>query len=215
LISLIFLLVGCTPGVSKLHILVIGDDYAADKSGWVYYFQQLRSGGPIVNLAVKGSTIGFPSPKRPELNTLNNLVPYLRKGFAEMGAIDEVIIQLGTNDCRTNYQALNVERDVNLREVIDGIAAFFVERGQEVPRILLVSPPPLADNDQQGDAFENSGSCIAELSNSLRRLADREGLCYVDLGRVKELGSYQNKNGITYQSRGAELMAKAILDYCF
>lgn len=210
-----FLLVGCTPSLSKKHVLVIGDDYAADKSGWVYSFQNIRKGGPLVNLAVAGSTVGFPRPRQRSLNTLNNLVPYLREGFAEMGAIDEVIIQLGTNDCRTVYQARNDERDANFKKLVDEVRSFFVDRGQEVPRIVLLTPPPLADDGRLGSDFENSSSCIQELSDTLQRLADREGICFVDLRRVAELTTYQNEAGIGYQARGAELMARAVLKYCF
>lgn len=208
------LLTGCKLPLNKRKIVVLGDDHAAAKNGWVYYFQRLRSGGPMLNAAVAGATTAFPSPSQPALNTLDQLVPYLRKGFAEMGAIDEVIIQLGTNDCKAQYQAGDVERSVKFRELIGGIKSFFAERGQPAPRIVILSPPVFADEVAISD-FENSKQCLRELVTDTKQFAQKEGICFVDISENKQLLNHLNPDGVHFSSRGLELMAELLKKGCY
>lgn len=216
------LLGGCTIPLSKKTILVIGDDHAAGANGWVFHFQQLRKGGPMVNAAVAGATTAFPSPSQPSLNTLDQLIPYLRRGFAEMGSIDEIIIQLGTNDCQERYQSGDVERSVKFRELIANTKNFFQERGQSVPKIVLLSPPTIADKAKgpqlEGATsadFENGHSCVQAIAKDLEMLAAKEGFCYLDLTQNEQLAAYLSEDGVTYQAEGLKLMAQLLKGDCY
>lgn len=212
IISLAF--IGCNPPLSKRNLLIIGDDHAAGNAGWVFHFQQLRKSGPYVNTAVIGATTAFPSPSEPTLNTLDQLIPYLRKGFAEMGAIDEVIIQLGTNDCQTQYQSSDVERSVKFRELIDQVQAFFGERGQPEPRIVLISPPLMA-NEVANEAFKNANPCLKAIATDLALLAQKRGFCYLDLSTNQQLPNYLNEDGVSYQAEGLKLMTTLLKSACY
>jgi hypothetical protein len=75
----LFSLTACSTPLSKKHLLVIGDSNAVGK-GWVDQMQQLRGGGPLVNTALSGNTIGFNYGSDLSMNALENLTSYLRKG---------------------------------------------------------------------------------------------------------------------------------------
>lgn len=214
-VALILCLTGCNPPLNKRHVLIIGDDYAVGKGSWVEAFQRLRKGGPLLNTAVTGATTAFPSPLEPALNTSDQLVPNLRRGFAEMGAIDEIIVQLGLNDCQSKYQAGNIEQAVSFRKLIDEIKVFFDARGQDAPRIVLVTPPPLADDGQIVEKFKGGASCIAEITENVRDFAAKEGLCFVDLSKNTQLPSFRASDGYSYSPKGLELMAIDIMQGCY
>ncbi|PHI20830.1 hypothetical protein CEQ90_05560 [Lewinellaceae bacterium SD302] len=215
IILLAIIFVACNPPVNKRHILIIGDDYAAGRDGWVQAFQRIRKGGPLLNTAVMGATTAFPNPSSPQTNSLDQLVPNLRRGFAEMGAVDEVIVQLGLNDCQKRYQAGSVEQSVSFRELIAEIDSFFLKRGQDAPRIVLVSPPPLAADETLDATFAGGADCVARITANVQQLANSRDLCFVDLSANPLLETYRNANGYTYTQEGLEIMARSILKNCY
>ncbi len=215
LLSLLFCLTACPKSLGKKRILIIGDSNAAGQ-GWAFQFQQIRNGGPLVNTAAGGNTIGFDGMDDPKLNTLNQLVVHLRRGYAEMGGMDEIIIGLGTNDCKQIYERATAERHVNYRKLINDITAFFAERGQELPRIVLVSPPPIASDDDVIDEFNGAAACVAEMGAFLRKLALEKGFCYVDL--LENPGSSlldNSTDGIHFNALGYEIIAQQIVNSCY
>jgi len=58
-----------------------------------------------------------------------------------MGSIDEILISLGTNDCKAEYAERRSEPSEHLATLLTRTKAFFSERGQDVPRIVLLTPP--------------------------------------------------------------------------
>ncbi len=119
-----FILTACSPSLSKRNILVIGDSNGAGK-GWVYQLQEVRGGGPLVNTSIGGNTFGFNGMGELRRNTLENLTPYLRKGYAEMGSIDEILISLGTNDCKAEYADRRNELSYLLSSLLTLTLSFF------------------------------------------------------------------------------------------
>ncbi|MEO0734968.1 MAG: SGNH/GDSL hydrolase family protein, partial [Bacteroidota bacterium] len=89
----------CSTPLGKRSFFAIGDSNGA-RQGWVYHLQQARGGGPLVNTALSGNTIGFNYGGDLSKNTLENLTGYLRTAYAELGEIDDILISLGTNDCK-------------------------------------------------------------------------------------------------------------------
>lgn len=216
LFSLLLMLSTCQLPLAKRNILVIGDSNGEDKKGWVFQFQQLRKGGPVVNTAIGGNTIGFDGMGRLELNTIQQLTTYLRRGYAEMGGIDEIIIGLGTNDCKQQYRGLNAERHVNYRRLLEETIGFFQQRGQDVPRIVLLSPPPAGEDKLLSEEFQGAADCVAEMADFLQILAEEKGYCYVNL--LKKPGAIlleHSPDGIHFDPTGHELIARQLLKKCY
>ena len=206
---------GCGVPLSKKNLLVIGDSNGAGK-GWVYELQRLRGGGPLVNTSLSGNTVGFNyGGGELRTNTLESLTNYLRKGYAEMGGIDEILIGLGTNDCKVEFAD---ERDrilANLDTLLNRTDRFFEERGQEMPRVVILSPPPLNDVGVM-PLFSGATSCTKEVTEAFRALATKRGHCFVDLQANPGPAVLDySKDGIHFSQQGYEALAKAVLKACY
>ena len=191
-------------------------DSNGERQGWVYQLQQLRGGGPLTNTSISGNTIDYKyGGSDLRLSTVENLSEYLRNGYAEMGAIDEILIGLGTNDCKVEFGQDATEIGANLERLLDATTKFFGDRGQETPRIVILSPPPLDDRDKQGE-FANATACTVAVTAAYRRIATERGHCFVDLQnkpgpRVLE----DSRDGIHFGKDGYVMIAQSVLRACY
>lgn len=213
LLLIVFTLSTCTTGFKQRNLLVIGDSNG-EREGWVYQLQQIRGGGPLVNTSLSGNTIGFNYDGNRSMNTLDNLTRYLRKGYAEMGGIDEVLICLGTNDCKARFAGDHEKISANLVELLRESREFFTERGQELPRFVLLTPPAM--DESKIDEFAGGENCIADLTTAIREVAAAEGLCLVDLQQRPgaKLLEY-SKDGIHFNAEGYKRWAEAVVESCY
>lgn len=213
LLLTVFTLSACTTGFKQRNLLVIGDSNG-EREGWVYQLQQIRGGGPLVNTSLSGNTIGFNYDGNRSMNTLDNLTRYLRKGYAEMGGIDEILICLGTNDCKARFADDHEKISDNLMELLRESREFFTERGQELPRFVLLTPPAM--DESRIDEFAGGEACIADLSAAVRKVAAAEGLCLVDLQQQpgEKLLEY-SKDGIHFNAEGYKRWAEAVVESCY
>ncbi len=215
LFSLFLFLSACSAPLSKKHLLVIGDSNGANQ-GWVYQLQEIRGGGPLVNTSLGGNTIGFDGMGELRRNTLENLTAYLRKGYAEMGQIDDILICLGTNDCKAEYADRREETYTHLTTLLTRTRAFFQDRGQEVPRMVLITPPAAAADAKVSDEFQGVSGCLADLSERIRTAAADEGICLVDFQQKPGTKILQySKDGIHFNATGYQLLAKAVVESCY
>ena len=216
LLVLFGLLMTCSVPLKKRSILVIGDSNGAARDGWVVQLQNLRSGGPLVNTSLSGNTIGFNDEGNMQRNTLENLSPYLRKGYAEMGGIDEILIALGTNDCKRKFSDRHDEIITNLDTLLSRTQAFFTERGQDMPRIVLLTPPPAGADGVVSEEFQGVKQCTADFSAELRSLAARAGYCLVDLQqRPGDRILTYSRDGIHFDAQGYKLLAREVVSSCY
>lgn len=209
----LFLLTSCTTGFQKRNILVLGDSNG-EREGWVFHLQKIRGGGPLVNTSLSGNTYGFNYDGQRDRNTLENLTTYLRRGYAEMGGIDEVLIALGTNDCKARFRDDHDKIKDHMMTLIDRTRAFFTDRGQDVPRFVLLTPPPM--DDGRIEEFAGGESCIAALSAAIRTYAAEQNICLVDLQQKpgQELLE-QSRDGIHFNAAGYQQWAEAIVAECY
>ncbi|WP_420457716.1 SGNH/GDSL hydrolase family protein [Neolewinella sp.] len=210
------LLMTCTTPLRKRNLLIIGDSNGAAREGWVAQLQDIRGGGPLVNTSLGGNTIGFTDDGDMGRNTLENLTPYLRRGYAELGGIDEILIALGTNDCKQKFGDRHDEIITNLETLLSRTQAFFTERGQDMPRIVLLTPPPAGANEMVSDEFQGVKQCTADFSAELRTLAAREGYCLVDLQtKPGDRVLTYSQDGIHFDAEGYRLLARAVVSACY
>jgi lysophospholipase L1-like esterase len=111
LIFVTVLCVSCTSGnksdkiLSKriIKILTIGDSNGAFEGSWVEKLKQAHDGYLIYNTSVSGNTIGFNNNNKTSLNTLLNVDRYLDEADDYLDGLDDIIIMLGTNDCKAVF----------------------------------------------------------------------------------------------------------------
>lgn len=212
---LLSFLISCNPPLNKRSILVIGDSLGAGQ-GWVYQLQKLRGDGPLVNTSIGGNTFGFDGMGELRRNTLENYTAYLRKAYAEMGDIDDILIALGTNDCKAEYAERREETYANVASLLNKTRAFFEERGQDVPNIVLITPPAAGDDQTVHEEFQGVAPCVKALAAEIRALGKREGICVVDLqNQPGEAVLEHSKDGIHFDDEGYARLASAIVEMCF
>jgi lysophospholipase L1-like esterase len=215
-VFLLSILTTCALPLKKRNLLVIGDSNGAAEQGWVVQLQQIRGGGPLVNTSLSGNTLGFTDAGRMERNTLENLTPYLRRGYAEMGGIDEILIGLGTNDCKVKFADRHDEIIVNLDTLLSRTQAFFDSRGQELPRIVLLTPPPVGPREQLNEEFQEARACTAAYSAELRRLAAARGYCLVDWQEQPgDRVLVHSRDGIHFNAEGYRMLAREVVAQCY
>lgn len=209
----LLLFTACSTKLSERNLLVIGDSNG-EREGWVFQLQKVRKGGPLVNTSLSGNTIGFDYDGDRSKNTLENLTRYLRKGYAEMGGIDEILICLGTNDCKARFADDHNKIKGHLASLVDRSRSFFADRGQEVPRFVIMTPPAM--DDTKLEEFAGGESCIAALAESIRSYAAAEGICVVDLQKKpgQRLLDY-SEDGIHFNATGYAAWAEAIITACY
>lgn len=205
----------CSVPLDKRHLLVLGDSNG-ERQGWVYQFQELRGGGPLVNTSISGNTIGYSYGADTRLNSLENLTNYLRLGYAEMGQIDEILIGLGTNDCKTRFAKNEPDAAANLDTLLNRTARFFADRGQDMPRIVLLTPPPIATDNELIDEFQGARACVTALSERIRGIGAERGYCVVDLQAEPGVAVLeQSADGIHFNERGYRMLGRAVLEQCY
>lgn len=212
LLSIFF---SCNPKLNKRSILVMGDSLGAGQ-GWVYHLQKMRGDGPLVNTSLSGNTFGFNGMGELRRNTLENYTAYLRKGYAEMGEIDDILISLGTNDCKAEYADRREETYEHLASLIKRTRAFFEERGQKIPNIVLITPPNAGPDDLVSEEFQGVAPCVKALGAEILELGKREGICVVDLQKRPGKAILEHsEDGIHFDAEGYTMLAEAIVEACF
>ncbi|MEM8583504.1 MAG: hypothetical protein AAGF87_04500 [Bacteroidota bacterium] len=159
--------------------LVIGDDLAVGPNGWVTELQAQRGGGTLLNVSREELTASFALNRDRELNASEQIADYLRRAYAEMGGLNVIVIALGLNDCRDEFVSRDEDRLTGYTNLFDRLEAFFADRGQDRPKVIVATPPPLPDQSA-GSGFATSGECLAMLSNNLREMVTQRGYCLVD-----------------------------------
>ncbi|NJC26214.1 SGNH/GDSL hydrolase family protein [Neolewinella antarctica] len=213
---LTLLLAACNPPLGKKNLLVIGDSNGVGE-GWVAQLQQLRGGGGLYNTSLSGNTIGFNYGGDLSMNTLENLTSYLRNGYAELGSIDEILIGLGTNDCKVEFTDRHGEIGTNLETLLDRTATFFTERGQEIPRIVILAPAPLDDTDVSPN-FAGATACTKRITETYRQIATDRGHCFVDLQTNPGPAALEHSDdGVHFRKnkKGYVMIAEAVLESCY
>ena len=99
--------------------------------------------------------------------------------------LDYVILMLGSNDCKRkfSYSAMDIAGEMQI--MLEKIQSYNRFRCNDRIRVILVSPPHIADSIKDswlGDSFgyENSVKLSKELSSWYKQLADMYGCIFVD-----------------------------------
>lgn len=108
--------------------------------------------------------------------------------LASHAPLDLVIIMLGTNDIKPSIHGSAQTASNGVRRLMQIVRGHFVEPGQTVPKILIVSPPHLCDgdNDDMMSHFGGAGA-IAEskkFAAYYRMRAQEYGAAFFDASTV-------------------------------
>ncbi len=191
-------------------ILAIGDSNGAMEGGWADQLKKLRPQDRIINTCVSGNTIGFDNLNKEELNTLKNIDRYI--GRAE-GRLDAVVIMLGTNDSKAEFDRRADEIPANLEKLIRKIKEEVSKKPSlGSPVIYVVSPPPYGDDSRLAPKYHGGAVRVEKLSGKFRQAAIKNGARYIEThDRLKPVFPYISPDGVHLSLEGQTILA-AILN---
>ena len=168
----------------------------------------------VIEEGQNGRTIATDAPAEGEKNGLKYIGPCLESHTP----LDVVIIMLGSNDCKRKYAYSSMDIAGEMQIMLEKVLAYNHFRCNNGFKVILVSPPYIADSIKQswlGDSFgyENAAKLTHELSDWYSQLAnmynctffdaskhvvasDSDG-CHMDAENQKKLGELLAEQGKT------------------
>ncbi len=141
---------------------------------WTSILQEKNSELRIAEEGLCGRTTVFDDGLRPGRNAVSSLDPMLESHYP----IDGAILMLGTNDCKTLYNASAYVIGKGIERCLD-----ILEKYVAPEKILLVSPINLGDEvwrpEKDPEFDEASVSTSKELKEVYRNIAKRRGTAFL------------------------------------
>lgn len=190
-------------------ILAIGDSNGAMEGGWADQLKKLRPQDRIINTCVSGNTIGFDNLNREELNTLKNIGRYI--GRAE-GRLDAIILMLGTNDSKAEFDRRADEVPANLEKLIRKIKEEISKKPSlGSPSIYVVSPPPYGEDSTLAPKYHGGAARVGKLTGKFREAAAKTGVHYIDTHDIlKAVFPYISPDGVHLSGEGQTIIASIL-----
>jgi lysophospholipase L1-like esterase/pimeloyl-ACP methyl ester carboxylesterase len=193
-------------------IVTIGDSNGASDIGWVHQLKSMRTQDSIFNYSISGNTIGFDNRRNEKLNTLKNIERYLTDSERRAGdkSIDDIVILLGTNDCKRVFADRVREVLANLQTLISEIQ----ERtytGGAVPDIFIVTPPPIGADSILQTKYHGGDLRLQQLLPGFLEIALGTKSHFIDIyNELKPIFGDLNTDGIHLNEKGSKMVAATV-----
>lgn len=212
ILIILILLVPNLNAIAQRTIATIGDSNGANKNGWVNQLKSIRQRDSIFNYSISGNTIGFDNLGSKKLNALRNTRMHLEDAAkrSATGRIDDVVILLGTNDCKNIFADSSEQIVQNLENFIQLI----VKQKSVINSksdIYIVSPPPFGEDSMLKEKYKGGDQRIRQLLPEFMRLALKYDCHFIDIYHELKPNFIQlNVDGVHLNSEGSMIIAKAI-----
>jgi lysophospholipase L1-like esterase len=182
---------------------------------WTGRLQDLLGGAySIIEEGLSGRTTDVDYDERPGANGRTYFLPCLQTHHP----LDVVVIMLGTNDLKTEFDRPAAAIAGALHGYLDDIAANVTDRTGAAPSVILVSPILLDANgwqltDPAESSFDRASVAKSErLAAEIARVAQARGVRFADAARVARAGGDGVHLSLPSHAALAELLAAAIKD---
>ncbi len=99
--------------------------------------------------------------------------------------LDVVVIMLGTNDLKARFNKTAWEIAAGVGALVEIVKSAAIGRSEGVPRILVVSPPPILERlPNHADMFAGAFPKSKEMASQYARMAKDKGAHFFDAGTV-------------------------------
>lgn len=203
---------GWGSGEQTRTIVTVGDSNGASEHGWVAQLRKLRPQDLIINKSISGNTVGFDNRGQKRKNTLRNINQYLHSSEIQAGGrrIDEVIINLGTNDCKAVFDDRISEIPKHMSRLIEMIRDFSYA-SSSAPRITIVSPPPYGPDSVLKEKYHGGDGRVRRLIPGLKTVADKHGIAFVNIyDTLKPDYTELSPDGVHMEAAGQKRIARQI-----
>jgi len=212
-LALLMLIFICFIQVKAQRVIVaIGDSNGASEIGWVNQLKSMWPQDSIFNYSISGNTIGFDNLENEKLNTLKNIEVYLENAVSRspLKSINDVVILLGTNDCKTVFNDRGEEVLQNLRKLIEIIQAKN-NLSSTVPNIFIASPPPIADDSLLIEKYYGGNLRLQKLLPGYMAISLESGSYFIDnYNELSPLFDELHTDGIHLNEKGSKMVAASI-----
>ena len=196
-------------------LITIGDSNGASKTGWVNQLQSLRPKDTILNYSKSGNTIGFDNLDNTQLNTLRQIDTYLKDATEKIAGIpvDEILINLGTNDSKAIFEAKKSEVPGLLTALIQQIQKFPFDQIVP-PRITVISPPPYGPDAVLQEKYHGGAARVELLVPAFYQVARATGSSFIDIHSLL-IDDYSElaPDGVHMAEEGQQRIAHAINEF--
>lgn len=170
----------------------------------------LGEGYCVVEEGLCGRTVANSTATEPEINGLH----YLSACLKSHAPLDYVVLMLGSNDLQVKYNAVPLEIARCLERMVQYILSPYSHGFGQVPRILLISPPPVGEGIRRfalRDLF-GAETCMErsiQLVRRIRMVAKTCGCMHLDAGSVVRACQ---EDGLHLDAENHRLLAAAVRD---
>ena len=197
---------------TPLVIMTIGDSNGASAYGWVSQLKKKLPNDTLYNYSVPGNTIGFDNLGNEKLNTLKNIDRYLSDISKKASKIDQIIILLGTNDCKAAFAGRENEIGENLVRLVKRIRMYPFPY-QSAPDILIVTPPPYGPDSLLAEKYQGGNQRVGRLVPTFKQLAEKHHCGYLDIYHPLKPGfSKFSEDGVHLSAEGQKVIATLIVE---
>ncbi len=168
---------GQVPGEGPL------DRFDSD-SRWPCVMQKsLGAHWQVVEEGLSGRTTIFDDPVE---GAFKNGKTYLRPCIQSHAPLDLIILMLGTNDLKIRFHNPPSEVAMGIGVLVHDIKDFFTSGGgEQLPEIMIVSPPPMLDDIKEWQPiFDGAPEKSRKLALEFERIADSLEVHFYDAGSV-------------------------------
>lgn len=126
--------------------------------------------------------------------------------------IDLVIIMLGTNDCKTRFQALPCDIAEGVRQLAELVQTYPYGEWYEIPEVLIVSPIHIGDNIENSvfTGFDMIASKKSrQFSAEMLKVAKAQKCYFLDASEYAEPSTYDS---LHMESNSHEALAIAVYE---
>tara|TARA_B100000427_G_scaffold326418_1_gene335046 strand:- start:145 stop:810 length:666 start_codon:yes stop_codon:yes gene_type:complete len=168
----------------------------------------LGEGYHVIEEGLNGRTTNVEYPDIPGRSGVSYIMPCLYSH----SPLDIIIVQLGINDLKTIFNRKVSEISEGICEILDLInGTSFGADMQSPPKVLLLSPPPLAHEgyiDQNNELiFQGGMQKSFEFHDYYSEIAKEKGCYYIDLRPVVK---YSNIDGLHLDEKGHEILGSIV-----
>lgn len=210
--GLILILISLLDASAQRAIVTIGDCNGANEYGWVNQLKSIRKQDSIFNYSISGNTIGFDNLGKEKLNTLKNATAYLEDAAKKSvtGQIDDVVVLLGTNDCKKVFEERGFQVVQNLEKLIQLIIQQKAIITLET-EIYIVSPPPFGEDSILSEKYNGGDRRVRKLLPGFMEVSLKYECHFIDVyHELKPQFDKLNTDGVHLNPEGSMIIAKAV-----
>jgi len=204
-----------TPYDSKplAKIVCLGDSNGENPIGWVNNLYYKLPTASILNFCKSGNTFGFFNNGNSKLNQLKNIDSVLQQAQYKFSSsqADFIIISLGTNDAKADFDSLQMRIPERINELLSKIKNHSIYSANTT-KIIWVTPPPIKEELIQSQEnlkkYLGASNRIKFIAQQIKNIAIREGDLVVDLQDLFSKNWMElQRDGIHYNKVGGAYAA--------